>query len=569
MIATRLRTWLQKLGDVRLAIGIIIVLMGATVASSLPIYYGDGDDLGIAVMLIKRYHNVDYFWQRVYEEKSPTYNGIIKRSLRSIHQSYPRIENIIPPISTIMTGWYKTTYAPIQPALIAILLLAGDNLPAVVVSRLPSFIFYVLGLIIWGKVFAMLFRKAHPTYAILGVCLLACSLENIGFAQGAMPYACVIPALGWLTYLLIKWQSILPQSEKSRMMLVACSGILIYLQFQMIFVGAAVGICLFVMIWVSQYKKHRLMQACLVSIARIWKSGALFAIISFPAIIYIYYKLDHDPHNSWHEGLNGEFLFANWQGLTAIPEFFIHNLYIVVTRLTGFIPEDNALSIVMFITVFALFCVGFLVWIKRLFSVTDAVSIFCVSLGIVQITLLLTSQLTFSPSRHSLLFLPFIVLCVLSGAHWIIIAMTRYLTVDGNRSPSVVNHLLSVLVLASCLYHYDSYLAPRKELFDPHAINMLLEERGVNKVFTLLSTPQMEMMQLNQARLYYVKASYDDEEWEKTVRGRHEPIAWIYRTPKHIRRQEKHDAQMENVEHLLAQYNWQIVYVKSLAYASR
>ncbi len=434
------------------------------------------DDIGVAKTILDA-RTPGYFGQRLSDESSPTYNNPIKRALRSaMGDRGLSIADRVAPWIAVPMSW---TYAPAQFVLTnAMLPSGGDYRRTLFLGRLPSALFSIASLL------AMLWvsRRVHGPYwrpwALLAVVLLACSWEHVLLSQQMHNYAAgtfaVLLAIGWS--LAITPERVRLASYASLALLGAALGSLVYVQYQLIFVGTA---CLLALAWAT-LAQGRGERAPLLRLAAI---GAAFALVCLPGVVYI--ALKDLAGVSWNAGPTQQFLFS-WDRPAAdalyLSRFFVGGLHTVISRMMAFVPEHAPVAALLF-PVTTLGCVaGVVLALRSQTAERRRIGMLALCLFAVWASLCVAGRITLSPTRHSVVLLPLFVLlfceAVRSATDWLMARFgPRFL--EWQRAAYILPPLL---VLALFYKDYSATLGDRQDPFDEVALATALSLHGVDDV---------------------------------------------------------------------------------------
>ncbi|HNX69529.1 MAG TPA: hypothetical protein PLL75_06260 [Candidatus Omnitrophota bacterium] len=367
----------------------------------------------------------------------------------------------IPKTLTNAPFQYLITYFLISPAM--------DYRQLLFWARLPSCIFSCLALLAL-VFFYRRYDKEAVFKCFLALMLLACSWENIAFAKLTHSYAIGVLASALFCWLFIAQITAktftLKRAFATGVVLAALSS----MQYQILLFVPAFYLALFVFRFRTSENRANIARSFLVS-------AVFFVFLVFP-LWYFFLKpqyFDFARKVQWAFGPSGEYAFPK-TAWSDIPRFYLGTLLTVFQTKTGFFPENHPLFGLFSISLYLLFLLGvlnFLISPKRQTR----------SLGLLFGLSLLTwwimvpvKSLPWSPSRHTLILLPF--LCITAAEGWEGLS-GLFRMFSGKAIPERwLNRFLlgtGLLILGTFVTYYGVFLKERRDPIEEKEICRILE----------------------------------------------------------------------------------------------
>lgn len=442
-----------------LALGVIILFGVAVRFYELAWHFAPYDDLGVAKTIMDYRHGGDFGWFAV-----PS------------HWNYSPFQFLITPLLINLDQPYRE------------FLFWG---------RLPSALFSSMGLVLFVLFYKRMYGyknwKVFPALALVAFCW-----ENIIFAKQMHNYALGVTAAIILLWILAGYL----RDQNFSLGKLLLSGILLavlcIMQYSVLFFIPAFYLTVFLYGLRCASSKGIVFRNVAVS-------GIVF-VLAFAPVAY-YFLFHHLQSNNaglsdWNKGEGLEFFFhvsdgmSFWEKLRYSFHFFTTNFYLILKMNTAVFSEDHVAYPIVSNIFVGLFWLGVV-------SYWDTRSIRKRFLGIFFLTLMATwaglvvlQKLTLSPTRHSLILLPFIAVTVAEGMAYPVdkwrLWQQRW---RGGRR-------LSCIVLASCALiitilfcrHYPQFLNERRDPFNEVELTTLLKEYQVDTVIPALWALQVEML---------------------------------------------------------------------------
>ena len=308
-----------------------------------------------------------------------------------------------PFINFLEYGW---TYAPLQVFFSKILV--NPSFPYIfniALGRFPSFLAGSASILLTYSLIKKSFSYSDfkKPILVIAVAIIASSWENIIYSAQAEPYEIGVLAVLALT---IYFQGFCGGKAFSMPWLITLSVSAFYSQYHSVIILASLYFSMFV----QANKKDKIRLVC---------SGVVSGLLSLPLICTFLDKGLLERGVNWNAGINGRFLFpfeyTNIHDLISVKtiKWFVDNAY---TYLHVFFVSNqfNAWTKILTIILGAA-CLFGLVHIHRK---NKWLALYLDLIALEFIGLVLMKKLTFSPSRHTLIFYPLVLLVLCYGIEW-------------------------------------------------------------------------------------------------------------------------------------------------------
>lgn len=456
-----------------LALLTIVVASGYRLAT-LSEHFTHIDDIGVAVTLLDA-RKPDYVVNRLLDAQAVTFDSPPKQWLRrklndpSTGPALHKALNTLGPWVAVPMSW---TYAPLQFPLTQVLLPSSPSYRQTLFwGRFPSWLASVAAMAAFWWVLSYLGLASG--FGLLALSLFCFSQENFILAQQMYNYALGI--LGSVLIVLMAAQlsegSGLGASARRRVLLGCGLSLLVYAQYQALFLGTALLLSAFA----SDCFRARGSRG---AVRNLVLSGLPFGVLSLPAVVYL--KVKGFSGVAWNAGPNGEFLFA-WSDLPSAITFFVRNGFVTGTRLLAFFPEPGPGAQLGLCVIGSLGAFGVLECATSAAPRIRAIGGYIAATGLVFLALILAGAVTLGPTRHSAVLIPLAALMVALGARRCARIVVRA-TGCADRTLDLASSLGAIL--AGCLFaaQFGEFAEARKDPFEEHSLSSLLAHHGVQRV---------------------------------------------------------------------------------------
>jgi hypothetical protein len=382
-------------------------------------------------------------------------------------------------------------------------------------GRLPSAVFGCLGLIALVCFYSRLYGRA-TWKALPALALLSFSWENIIFAKQMHNYALGVAAS---VVLLIIFADHL-RTKNFSLGKMSVSAVLLALlstmQYSVLFLVPPFFGALF-LYGIQQNSKK-------LTVLRNFVMSGLVFMLCFAPVAYVFLLHHIETNNAglsdWNKGENLEFFFHLNDDMSFVQKlqygvkFYLHNFYLILKMNTAVFSEDHPWFPFISNMFVGFFCLGAVSYFDTKNVRKKFLGAYFLGLLAVWFMLVAFQKVTLSPTRHSLILLPFIAITVSEGIgypmdkwrHW----RNRFCRTKKNIR-CVVYAVITVLIFAIFVRYYPQFLKERRDPFNESEIADVLKEYEVDTVIPALWALQVEM--LKDVRDHY------DYYGKKVIRG--------------------------------------------------
>lgn len=217
-------------------------------------------------------------------------------------------------------------------------------------------------------------------------------------------------------------------------------------------------------------------------------SAGIFYLLLFSPVWYFFLR-GHSSRgiNHWNRGLSDEFVFK-FTGNSLLEkaahalEFFFYKFSLVLQSDTGFMPEDLFAFELVSLGLILLFAVGFAALLRSPQADRKNLGRFLWVSIITWFTLVMLQKIPLSPTRHSLILLPFFCVAIGEGADRIFGSFRAY------------PYLFSGFVIAVFLLFYPSGARERRDVFDEGEMSALVKKYDIQGIFTAEYSDPLDLM---------------------------------------------------------------------------
>lgn len=433
------------------------------------------------------------------------------------------------------------TYAPLQFFITPLLIDAAQPYRTMLFrGRLPSCVLGIAGIL----ALAFFFRKREGRWAggaLLALALLACSWENIIHAKQMHNYALGVTAAILLTIL---YDSLSARERLGLRELLPASlalAVLAHAQYQILALVPWFYLALFL-----PRLQVRPLKDLAVLAGKFILSGLLYGILIFPMVYFLLRRFLEENAGApgVAQGIHGEFLFR-WpqavpvlEGLRYAATFFLRNFLIVFQANTAFTPENSPAAGPAGIVLLMIFIAGVWGMARSEDRRTRRLGLFFALIAASWTFLIVSGKLTFGPTRHTLILLPFFLVMVREG--WRVI--WQRLPETFQKREAMVSAAVVLAVLGLFQVHYPQFLRERR---DPFVESEILETFHRYKVDTIFTNERSDGIRMMPGIRQY------QDEVQATTPEPYQTVAWISKSDLNI--------PFEQCDPYREQYNMQLL----------
>lgn len=356
---------------------------------------------------------------------------------------------------------WDTSFAPLQYVATSFLISPNQDLPEILFwGRFPSLLADLASMILMILILRKLYSDCYLEISAIAVSVLAFSWMMLIHSQSMMNYS-----LGVLiSFGIIYWIVSIPFKINPRACLLSgfLVGILCAGHYQiLIFVPA-----LFAAYFIKGPSFKKVLPGMIV-----WCIPVLF---SFATLFFLFLNHKLGRSTSYGVGDNNEFLFQ-WGGIHYFFTFFLKNSFLIFDSFFQFYGDPNPVNRWLVRGLVLVFIVGIFqfFWSK---TTPRSLKIYVLISLMTYFVLVVMQRLSYGPSRHNFILLPFVLVLLCSGFHGI---FTRY------RALKILALILPVFIGTLFLKGYPIQALNREELYltKRDLILQTLEKYHVNYVF--------------------------------------------------------------------------------------
>lgn len=365
-------------------------------------------------------------------------------------------------------GW---TYAPLQFIVTCILLSPQYSyLQTIVIGRIPSLFFGVISLFIFYRLCASIWQDEEEVKGkqaiICSLILLATSFENIIYSAQMESYA-----IGVAAVLVCLFLFVINVDEFKITYTTVLVSLLCYAQYQLF-------IFVFCFYAVMFFKYFHVRKTC----RRVVLSGITSVVLNIPNLHSFFDKGMGDRGLNWNIGFEGQFLYDittldNFGEIFRYTvKFFINNVLQCYKYLL--LPckyETIAAIIAAFLVILTL--IG-LLKLHKGNQVERDIGYFIDAVFALYLVLILKGTLTLSPSRHLLVMVPVILICICAG----FIALLNKLT--NLKYCDIISGSFYAIIIILFMLELPDQINDRTNRFDAEYFENVIKEYDADFVIT-------------------------------------------------------------------------------------
>lgn len=386
-------------------------------------------------------------------------------------------------IKTI-ASWHWT-YAPLQ-FILPVFMLDGNQSyqQKIIIGRLPSFLSSILAIILFALFLLKTNSRKNDTSKIsilFGLVLLSFSFESILYAGQSENYAITVLGSVVIIFLFSKSKD---SFWKWNWFFLAS---LCYAQWQFFYI-----VFVFYAVFVINSFLHKNKE----ELKNILLSGETTLLLNIPNLFLFFRRgMINRGAREWNIGPNMEFLFQPWlykasinNLLSYVFSFVFGNIIKIYKAL--FVPVE---FLGAFSSVFAIFLMVFtILGIIRLHKNkgTRLFAFFIDGLIFTVALLVIKRKLTLSPSRHMLIYQPFIAMCIIYGICYVV---DFFKSEKAQKIVGIVFSCLLTIYTIFFLIELPLQMKIRKNHFSEEHIASVIEKYNPDAIVTVGYTPTMNL----------------------------------------------------------------------------
>lgn len=373
------------------------------------------------------------------------------------------------------------TYAPLQCWIIALLVNTKFSyMTNLFLGRLPSLLFSIINILLVDAIYKKKIQSKsyHFINRLMVLVLIGFSWELVIYSAQCETYSIGITGMLILLYLFIDIEQ---KREIPILKVIICGAIVGYMQYQLFMVI----FCFFISIFALFLKEKR-------KLLQVIGCGIVSFVLEMPVIFSFLKSGMFNKGISWNAGIQHQFIF-NISGLRGgeliryIFNFFISNTFTFFRSMFVYKTTTWWSSVVTLILIM-LFIVGVVLSIKN----NDKCNYF---LGLVLLSdfiLIIMGKLTFSPSRHMIIYIP---LCIYYVGYTFLCFGVVNKTISDNWIQMMKCGIVIVLVVIF-LIDIPSEVCNRKNLISEKKVTDWTEEKKPVFIGFYKDTFDLELMHI-------------------------------------------------------------------------
>ncbi len=364
----------------------------------------------------------------------------------------------------------NTTYAPFQ-FLITDFFLNNpkDYKSCLFNSRLPSFLFFIMGIFMFYLVTKSINKKNNLLFFAFGSFVFTFSWMSIIYSVQSSSYIIGVFAALTIFYFILNESRIINQWKRYLIFLLI--GCLPLLQYQ---------ILIFIIAYLITKTIQLLFKVNAKNVSEQFVEIGLLFLSTLTCYVFFIQKYNQRGIN-WNSGINNEFLFSIhekniFQNIKYLVLFVIKNSFIVFQAITSPFNESNYYPSFIWSAV-GIFMVlfGFIKTIKNHDKQLIFFAYYSLTIIVLWLILILYGKLALSPTRHNLILLSLIIIYFSVGILELIICVST------KNINSIALVILCVLMVSFSMQK-DKELSLRKDSFDEKEFSNLITKFQIDLI---------------------------------------------------------------------------------------
>lgn len=423
------------------------------------------DDLGVAESIFVQdgLYDIEYVRKRIYDATHEGFNSLPYRMLRSLDANN-QLEAFLPLLrkllKLVIVPWVWT-YAPFQFPLTSLLLSHDQSYKEILFwGRFPSFLSGCFALILIVFLHRKIAKDDYFLTAFTSVLFLSLTWENIIYAKHMSSYAIGVFAAIALLYVLMEIIKRNHLTAKSSLIFGTALAAISHMQYQVLFYLPA-----FYLTWLIATQKMTVNRPS--SLRHLLLTATTHGAMILPMVLlFLLHRTDRGI--TWSGSFSFPILFDPGQDISFVEklnyalEFFSGNFYKVIDFLFAFSPsEKNPLFInILLITAIV---AGMYKLLASAVKTEKVIGLFFLLSLFSTVGLILSQKLTFGPTRHSLIFLPYLTVSAAFGLKLFVELFQRWW--DRRKTDLVCASVIFAVVATEFFVNLGPTLKERQDLF--------------------------------------------------------------------------------------------------------
>lgn len=478
-------------------------------------HFGHVDDLAVATTLLSPNRATYPTWAEVHDRadkwlrKQPDRVGASNNSMvEALVAAAIFVKASYLALSPIASNW---TYAPAQFVLTDLLLsLQSDYVSAKFLGRFPSLLLGLFAIVLTYLAFSPA-KSIKPSPAnTIPTLLVALSWQQIIYSAQMENYAAATFGGMVLVYLVMRLDAAAQAFFEHRILLGSFLGGLTALQYQL----AILVFAFLVTMVVSMKRRYPSWNAALsTQIPTVIAAGAVFSVVTLPYLFFMW-----KGSLNWNVGPSQEFLyqlagrdFSSAVGYTI--SFFSRNLFIVVESMFAPVSNENALLPILTAALCIVILIGAASLYLRSSPETRALRYFVGTSFAVWLALVVVGKLALSPTRHTMVFVPLLLVFVAMGCS----SIYDWLSRRSHKIADAAAACFCLVWIAAFAADYQTEATAREDKFSEDMVLRLVDEFQVDSAVQHTWTLSLSLMPGLRHRVLVVSAGRTQELCDETL----------------------------------------------------
>lgn len=474
------------------------------------------DDISVASFILNPESFFNQFNSTLHDKDFFRYNSSMYQISRNIVDTHPKLVLSVYPFVSL---FLSTTYAPFQFIFTNLLLnfYHGSYEQILFFGRLPSLIFSMLAILSLILLFYLLDKKNYLSLSLIGVTFMGFSLEFITYSKQMHNYTIGVFSAIIILLLIFFFFSKEDKTFKDYFIYALILSLLTYFQYHTILFIVP----FFILILIYDYnlfnnlrKKNFKFILSYDLFKKYFIFFSTFLLCSLLSILSMA-RFKSGVNMGWNGGINREFIFS-FTNQTLIGKivytfkFFISNFFEVFSiHLNPFLPE-NSLHLIFSLILLPLFIIGLINLYYSKNKIFRIIFFYYIIFAIFFSFLVITKKFTFSPTRHTLSFLPLFVLASAIGLISILDIIKNKVTLFRNKELFQISSIILIIIIISSLFfiNFFSFINQRQDLFNENELLELVDNYNVSTIVCFSAMNPAIMPNLKNKTNIYVYATW-------------------------------------------------------------
>lgn len=423
------------------------------------------DDLGVAETILEQdeRYDIEYVRKRIHDTTHEGFNSLPYKILRNLDVNN-QLEAFLPLLrkllKLVIVPWVWT-YAPFQFLLTSLLLSHDQSYKEILFwGRFPSFLSGCFALILVVFLHRKITKDDYFLAAFTSVLFLSLTWENIIYAKHMSSYAIGVFAAITLLYILMEIIKKDHLTAKSSLIFGTALAIISHMQYQVLFYLPA-----FYLTWLIA--THKMTVNRLSNLRHLLLTATTHGAMIVPLVLlFLLHRTDRGI--AWSGFFSFPILFDPGQDISFAGklnyalEFFLGNSYKIVDFLFALSPSAGNPLFINILLITAIVA-GMYKLLASAVRTEKAIGLFFLLSFLSTVGLILSQKLTFGPTRHSLIFLPYLTVSASFGLKLFVELFQKWW--DRRKTDLVCASVIFAIVVTEFFANLGPTLKERQDLF--------------------------------------------------------------------------------------------------------